>query len=335
LKDQDGSFFEKILIKPTLHKTMPIPDVMTITLNPAVDIVTSTDRVIANHKLRCGNALEHPGGGGINVARVLQRFGVNVQALYPMGGVTGVWHKRLLDEEVVRTLVVEISNETRESFSVHETSTSHDYRFILPGPFISQTELAEFRDVFTSNLPKQYVVVSGGLAPGVPIDFFADLIHLSKKNDLRVILDSNGPCLNLALAQGVYLFKPSLSELCSLSPTQLTGRDEYIKFCKQLINEGKAEIIALSLAEQGAILVTRNNTWYAASLSVEIKTTVGAGDSFVGAMIWALIQNNTLEKSFAYGMAGGAAALLNSGTSLCHVEDVRRLVSEVKLIEIE
>lgn len=313
---------------------MPKPDVLTVTLNPAVDLVTSTEQVQANHKLRCGNAIEHPGGGGVNVARVLHRFGANVLALYPFGGVTGKWHKRLMEKEGVGCLGVEISDETRESFSVHEISTSRDFRFILPGPLINQKELAELRHIFITNLPNKYTVISGGLAPGVPLEFYQDLIHLSKENGLKVVLDSNGPGLNFALAQGVYLFKPSLSELCSLSPTPLAGKDEYIKFCQQLINENKSEVIALSLAEQGAILVTRNKVWYAPSLAVDVKTTVGAGDSFVGAMIWSLIQNHSLKTAFAFGMAGGAAALLNSGTSLCHVEDVKRLVTKVDLIEV-
>jgi 6-phosphofructokinase 2 len=318
----------------SLDKTMPQADVLTVTLNPAVDLVTSTNSVMANHKLRCSQALEHPGGGGVNVARVLHRFGVDVQALYPTGGVTGRWHKRLMEQENVRDVIVEISNETRQSFSVHETSTSRDYRFILPGPCLSQSELAMFVNAFTSNMPRKFVVISGGLAPGTPIDFYKDLIQLSKQNNLKVVLDSNGPCLNFALEQGVFLFKPSLSELCSLSPARLTNKDDYVKFCKQLINENKSEIIALSLAEQGAILVTRNNSWYAPPLAVDVKTTVGAGDSFVGAMIWSLIQDHSLKNAFAYGMAGGAAALLNSGTSLCHFEDVREFVKKVNLIEI-
>jgi 6-phosphofructokinase 2 len=313
---------------------MLVPEVLTLTMNPALDVVTSIDRVIPTHKLRCNHSTEHPGGGGVNVASVLHRFGSNVQALYPIGGVTGRWIDSLTKAEGLNTLLVQISGETRESFSVHEISTAQDYRFILPGPMLTPAEVKQFMKTLSLNWPSKYIVISGGLPPGVADDFYVAVIQLSKERGLKVFFDSNGPALRPSLEEGVYLFKPSLSELNSLSPSPMNGQSEYLFFCRSLIRQKKAEIIALSLGEQGAMLVTEAKAWYAPSIEVQIKTTIGAGDSFVGAMTWSLSQGHNLETAFAYGMAGGAAALLHSGTSLCQPNDAKELIHKVKLIPL-
>jgi 6-phosphofructokinase 2 len=313
---------------------MPNHDVLTLTMNPALDVVTSIDRVIPTHKLRCNHSKEYPGGGGVNVARVLHRFGSNVQALYPIGGVAGHWHASLMKEEGVDLQVTEIKSETRESFSVHEISTAQDYRFILPGPTLTASETEAILSALTLNLPLKYIVISGGMSPGVSDYFYADIIRIAKEKELRVILDSNGAALAPSLEQGVYLFKPSLSELKSLSRDPLNGQSDYLAFCRSLIKQKKAEIIALSLGEEGAILVTEDEAWFAPAISVEIKTTIGAGDSFVGSMTWSLLEGHHFLKAFQYGMAGGAAALVNGGTSLCEPKTVHELFNQVKLFSL-
>ncbi|MGC1173003.1 1-phosphofructokinase family hexose kinase, partial [Polaromonas sp.] len=119
---------------------MHTTDILTITMNPALDVSTSTDKVRDTHKLRCAAAQFHPGGGGINVARVLHRLGSNCLALYPSGGATGQRLGQLLEQEQVRHRGLPIAGETRESFSVHETSSGKDFRFVLPGPSLSAPE---------------------------------------------------------------------------------------------------------------------------------------------------------------------------------------------------
>lgn len=318
-------------MEPTLINTT-IAQVLTLTTNPALDVFTSIERVLPTHKLRCDRSIENPGGGGVNVARVLHRLGSNVKALYPVGGVTGRWHESLMKEEGINTQAVEIEGETRESFSVHETSTSQDYRFILPGPTLTLRDSDALLKAVTSNWPSKYLVLSGGLAPGMPDSFYLDLICLAKLRGVKVILDTNGPALAPSLSAGVYLFKPSLSELNLLSPKVLNAQEDYVLFCRSLIEQKKAEVIALTLGEEGAILVTQSQSLYAAPIKVEIKTTIGAGDSFVGAMTWSLLQGHDVPKAFSYGMAGGAAALLNSGTSLCQRGAVLDLVNKVELV---
>ena len=304
-------------------------DILTVTLNPALDVLTTIDRVSDTHKMRCGPVIKHPGGGGVNVARVLHRLGANCQAVYLAGGVTGERHHKLMSAEKVRCHVLPIAEETRESFSVHETSSGNDFRFVLPGPHVAATEYDACLTYIAQHMPKQLLVISGGLAPGVPDNFYAQLAKLAQTHHVRVVIDTTGPALAQALEVGVYLFKPSLRELRDLTGLALPDVDSQVAAAQQLIQQGHAQIVAVSLGADGALVVSATEQWQARSVPVEVQTTIGAGDSFVGGMVWSLSRGDTLLKAFQYGMACGAAALLAPGTSLCQAADVHQLLPQV------
>ena len=303
-------------------------DILTLTLNPALDVLTTIDKVNDTHKMRCGAVLKHPGGGGVNVARVLHRLGANCMALYLAGGVTGERHHQLMHAEKVRCHVMPIAEETRESFSVHETSSGHDFRFVLPGPNLSAAEVEACFDYVTQHMPKQFLVISGGLPPGAPDTFYARLTTLAKQHGVRVVLDTNGPALANALKVGVYLFKPSLRELRDLTGKPLQDEDSQLSAARHLIQTGQAEIVAVSLGAEGAFVVSATEHWRAPALQVQIQTTIGAGDSFVAGMVWSLSQGHSLHQGFAYAMACGASALMQPGTSLCTLQSVRELITQ-------
>jgi 6-phosphofructokinase 2 len=306
-------------------------DILTITLNPALDVLTTIDKVSDTHKMRCGPTLKHPGGGGVNVARVLHRLGANCMALYVAGGVTGERHHQLMKAEKVRCHVMPITEETRESFTAHETSSGNDFRFVLPGPNVSATEYEACFDYVAQHMPKKFLVISGGLAPGVPDNFYARLTALAKQQGVRVVLDTTGPALVEALKVGVYLFKPSLRELRDLTGQDLLDEDSQMAAVRQIIASGQAEIVALSLGSEGALLVNTIQAWRAPGLSVNVKTTIGAGDSFLAALTYSLTQTTSLELAMKQGMAAGAAALLSPGTSLCQSNDLHQLLDGVSI----
>lgn len=304
-------------------------DILTLTMNPALDVLTSIDQVSHTHKMRCGPTLKHPGGGGVNVARVLHRLGANCVAVYLASGVTGERHHKLMSAEKVRCHVMPIAEETRESFSVHETSSGNDFRFVLPGPHVTSAEVEACLDYVTQHLPKQFLVISGGLAPGMPENLYARLADLAKAQGVRVVLDSNGPALAQALKEGVYVFKPSLRELRDLTGQDLPDQDSQVAAAQQLVHSGQAEIVALSLGAEGALVVSATERWRARSVKVDVQTTIGAGDSFVAGMVWSLGRGEPVLKAFQYGMASGAAALLAPGTSLSQASDVHALLPQV------
>lgn len=323
-----------------------MPRILTLTLNPALDVSTAIDRVEPVHKMRCGEPSQHPGGGGINVARVLHRLGAAVMAIYPAGGPTGAVLTKLLQAEGVPAQVVPITGETRESFSVHEASSGQDWRFVLPGPALSDAELKACCDALlaavddTAQAPggpaphDTWVVASGGLPPGVSDACWADLARQVRARGARFVIDTNGPALAQALAAGVDVFKPSLRELRQLTGQPLPDEASQVAAARSLIDAGRAGTVALSLGEQGAILVTAEGAWRAGALKVSVASTIGAGDSFVAGLVSGLAQGQPPQQAFAQALATSAAALLSHGTALAEPADVARLLPQVTVVAI-
>lgn len=325
-----------------------MPRILTLTLNPALDVATAIDRVEPVHKMRCGEPVRHPGGGGINVARVLHRLGADVKAIYPAGGATGAALTKLLLAEGVPAQVVPIGGETRESFSVHEASSGQDWRFVLPGPTLSEAELRSCLEVTRTALAagrpgggpaaggrdETWVVASGGLPPGVSDAWYADLAREVRALGARFVIDTSGLALARALAAGVDVLKPSLRELRGLTGQPLPDEASQVAAARALIDAGHAGTVALSLGEQGAILVCADGAWRAGALDVPVASTIGAGDSFVAGLVFGLAQGQAPQQAFAQALATSAASLLSRGTSLAEPADVTRLLPEVKVAAI-
>lgn len=316
-------------------------NVVTVTINPAVDVLMSVDRIVPTHKLRCALARRDPGGGGINVARVLKRLGSDVIAVYPIGGLLGALLRRLVDDEGVPCLTVGVSEETREDITVLERITGLQYRFIQPGPKLTEQEWRACLEAVTSlyqrdisvpaNRQARFVVASGSLPPGVPDDFYSQIASAAQRAKARMVVDSSGLSLKHALEAGVYLVKPSLSELGELIGNPLNNETDYVSACRSLIDHGRAEMVALTLGDQGALLVCRDQALRAQALAIEPVSVVGAGDSFLGAMIWSLSSGQPIEVAFRYAVAAGSATLMMPGTELCRREDVEHLANDVKV----
>ena len=308
-----------------------MPYIATVTINPAIDLSTEVERIVPVAKLRSTFQRRDPGGGGINVARVIKRLGGHeVRAIYPTGGLIGEMLRRLLDQEGVDSQTFPIAGETREDFFVHEVSTGQQYRFILPGPRLEEAEWAECLRRIASLEPfPRIIVASGSLPSGVPDDFYVRIADLARRRGAMMALDTSGPALTAAVAGGVDLIKPNLREMRELTGTEPRDAGEWEAAARRIIDNRQASVVALTMGHLGAALVTRDRVWRAKPLPVKPSSAVGAGDSFLGALVWQLASNADLAVAFRYAMAAGAAALLNPGTELCRPADVARLAEQV------
>jgi 6-phosphofructokinase 2 len=312
-----------------------MPSIVTLTVNPAIDVSTSVGKVEPVRKLRCKVARRDPGGGGINVARVLQRLGADVTAIFPTGGATGELLRRLVEKEGVRSITVHTEEETRESFTVFDESSGDQFRFVLPGPSLSEPEWRGCLDAFKRvDGPLSYIVASGSLPQGAPDDFYAQLIRMGKERGAKIVLDASGRGLRAGLQEGVFLVKPSLRELQELLDEKLPTEADWTRAAQTLVSKGWAQAVALTLGHEGAVLTTAQGSMRAEAPAIEAMSAVGAGDSFLGAMVWSLAEGAPLAEALRYGVAGGSAAVLNPGTELCSARDVHRLYDQVKVSAI-
>ena len=312
-----------------------VPDIVTLTINPAIDIFVNVARVEPIRKMRCSAPKRDPGGGGINVARVAHRLGSTVAAIYPTGGAIGKLLHRLVEREGIDSIVTPSHVETRENFTAYEETTGEQFRFVLPGSALHRAEWEAVLDklITLPDKPK-FVVASGSVPPGVPVDFFARVARTSKQLGAESLIDTSGPALKAALAEGVTLIKPNLVELSDLVGSTLADDEACVKACRDLITAGQVEIVALTLGEQGALLVTADHAYRTQPLAIEPVSTVGAGDSFLGGLVAARASGETLREAFRVAVAAGSAAVLSPGTELCREEDVKRLLTDVKVRDI-
>ena len=307
---------------------------VSLTLNPTLDTVTTIDRVVDTHKMRCGPTQIHPGGGGINVSRVTHRLGVPSLAVFPTGGLTGQRVCALLAEEEVPIDAVPTEVETRGALAVRETSTGKDFRFTLPMEALPEAVWRDCVQRFQAHAAGQaYAVISGSLPDGVPTSVYADLARWARVQGVRLVIDSSGPVLNAALAEGVFLFKPSLRELCELVGRPLGTQQEWRAAARECIAQGQTEVVALTLGSEGADLIGTDFAWRSPALNVNVMTTVGAGDSFVGGLLTELVRGRPLAEAYRTAMAASAAALMAPGTALCRPEDVRALRAQVDIFD--
>jgi 6-phosphofructokinase 2 len=313
---------------------IPLTQIVTLTMNPALDVSTSVKKMVPFTKMRCAPAHRDPGGGGINVARVLKRLGIEATAIYPAGGTAGQLLAALVEREGVRSIVIPALNETREDLTIFDETSREQFRLVFPGAPLSDIEWQECLGSVARITPRPgFVIASGSLPAGVPHDFFGRVAQASKAHS-KVIVDTSGPFLKAALEHGVYLIKPNLHEFQELAGTAASDDASLIEAGRRLIERGQIEVIALSLGPDGALLITRDVALRANGLPIEPISVSGAGDSFLGAMVWSLANNGSLEMALRYGVAGGSAALLNPGTELCRPEDVHRLASAVTITPI-
>ena len=307
-------------------------EIVTLTPSPAVDLSTSVARLDPDHKLRCAAPRRDPGGGGINVARVIHRLGGKVTAVYPAGGPSGDLLTRLLREEDVPTRPVRASGDTRENFYVLETSTGRQFKFILPGPALGPKEEAACVDALRLNgAAPRYLICSGGLPEGPLPDLYARIGRRAKAAGARLVVDTHGAPLAAALHEGVWLAKPSLRELQDLVGWELPDQKARLAACTEIVHSGQAEQIALSLGDQGALLVTQSGAWRAYAPKVQTLSSVGAGDSFLAGLVMALASGASPPQALRRAVAAGAAAVLTHGTELCRPAEVDRISAEIEV----
>jgi 6-phosphofructokinase 2 len=302
--------------------------IITLTLNPAIDGASDAPRVSATHKIRTTNDRYNPGGGGVNVARVVKRLGGDARAIYLAGGATGGVLDSLLDRDQISRTRINIAGHTRISLAVHDQSSGLEYRFVPEGPMVSEAEWKSCLAILAS-ASCDFLVLSGSLPRGVPDNFYARV--LANTQGSKIILDTSGRALATTLqAGGIFLVKPSRGELEKLMGHALINDDAILAAAKSIIASGQATNVAVSMGHEGALLVGAESVRRLPAIDVAAHSAVGAGDSFVGGMVFGLASGLAMDHAFNLAIAAATATVMSPGTDLCHKADVDRFLASIK-----
>ena len=313
-------------------------EILTITLNPALDMNTEAEKVMPDVKLRCTEPTVDPGGGGINVARAIQHMGGDATAVVAIAGHNGNRLLELLMEEGIPTMPIPSPGETRASVVVNCKDTGQQYRFMLPGPPWKEEHVEKAIRTTAAHAPKGgLVILSGSQPPGVPLDFEEQLSAAIMDAGARLIVDTSGPALRQMVEDPKsppFLLRADDEEAEGLAGHKLETPADTAAFARSLIEKGVAQNIIFARGSEGSVLTTPEGSWLATAAKVEVVSKVGAGDSYVGGFTLCLARGNSIQEAARWGAAAASAAVTTEATRLCVGEDVERLLPQCKLIEL-
>lgn len=294
--------------------------IVTVTLNPALDITTAVERLAGGRKLRCRTPRVDAGGGGVNVSRAIAKLGETSLAFVALGGAIGETLRRILEKEGIDHECFQAEGDTRQSFAVHDGSSGEQYRFVLPGPCWSEAGFEAFVNRLGQLMKSgDYVVVSGSMPPGVGDDAGVRIVQLAKSLDAHVVADISGRALTVLSHGGS---NRSLTLIMNENESaRLAGGhldvQQAVEFTRSLVNSGAAETVIVTLREKGAIAVRAEETWHVLPPAVKVDSKVGAGDSFAAGLVIGLSRAWPLSKALMYAMASAVSAVTTPATELC------------------
>ncbi|MDT8854274.1 1-phosphofructokinase family hexose kinase [Paracoccaceae bacterium Fryx2] len=302
--------------------------ILTLTLNPALDLSTAVPEVLPGLKLRCAPPRVDSGGGGINVSRAIHILGGESRALVALGGTTGQRVAGLVAAQGIALLPCTAPGETRQSLAVTEDS-GRQFRFVLPGePWPPELVAAAMALILAE--ARGYVVLSGSQPPGVPDSFPRDLAgHLAGK--ARLFVDTSGGPLAAIVSTpvpGIELLRMDSEEAEGLAGHPLASRAETADFASGLVARGVARAVIVARGADGSVLADAEGRLFSPAAHVPVVSKVGAGDTFVGAFVLARARGMTPAEALSRGVAAASGAVMTEATELCRREDAERLIAE-------
>jgi 6-phosphofructokinase 2 len=304
--------------------------IISIAMNPSIDKSAGVERVIVERKLYCKTPTYEPGGGGVNVSRAIKKLGGESNLLYSSGGRVGQLLNHLLDEEKISHQPICIKGTIRENVIIFEESTGLQYRFGMPGPVLHEEEWQKYLDELGGIKPRpDYIVASGSLPFGVPVDFYARVAQLGRERGIKVIVDAPSENLKSVLQEGAYLVKPNIREFRGLFDEEIKEEPQIKEKARAIVEAGQSEVVVISLGAAGVIMAFDKTVEHIVPPTVPVISKVGAGDSMVAGIVLSLARGMPICEAVRFGVAAGSAAIMTPGTELCRREDTERLYKEM------
>lgn len=302
--------------------------IVTLTLNPALDMATTAPRVLAGPKLRCAAPRVDPGGGGLNVSRAIHVLGGESLAIAALGGATGSQIEGLLKAEGLELCTFPAPGETRQSLAVTDESTGEQYRFVMPGPTWSDKEVMKALIAIEMAVPTNCILVVSGSQPVGFHDAF--IMELAKilAGKAQIVADiSGGPLKRISSEKaGLSVLRMDAEEAETLAGARLESREDSADFAATLVSMGVADLVIMARGADGSVMASAKDRWFCEAAKVPVKSKVGAGDSFVAGFVLATVRGLDPPDALAFGMAAASAAVMTPATELCRRADAEALV---------
>ncbi|SHJ07724.1 fructose-1-phosphate kinase [Dethiosulfatibacter aminovorans DSM 17477] len=308
--------------------------VLTLTLNPALDKTVEIDSLEHGGLNRIREGRIDAGGKGINVAKVLKNLAVDVRATGIVAGHQGRSLLAYMNDLDIESDFLEIEGETRTNLKVYDRSKSEITEFNENGTFVSEENLERFDNLLERVLNDVEVfVLSGSIPPGIDSDIYKKYIEKAKAKNIRTILDADGEIFRKGLEAKPYAVKPNIHELEQFFGRKYSSDKEVVEDIKKLIDRG-VKLVVVSMGGEGSIIANETETYRVRPFPIEVKSTVGSGDSMVAALSYSIMNNHGIEFIAKWITSAGTMTATKEGTQVCSFEDISKNVDRVYLEKI-
>ncbi|WP_151621375.1 1-phosphofructokinase [Streptococcus intermedius] len=277
--------------------------IYTVTLNPSIDYIVRLDKVNVGSVNRMESDDKFAGGKGINVSRVLKRLGIDNTATGFIGGFTGKFITDTLENEAIATDFVQVLEDTRINVKIKADAETE---INGTGPTVLPEQLAELKEILSGLSEQDTVVFAGSSNKNLGNIVYKELIRLTRQTGAQVVCDFEGQTLIDSLEFQPLLVKPNNHELGDIFGVKLEKLDEIEKYAREILAKGAQHVI-ISMAGDGALLVTKDGTYFAKPIKGIVKNSVGAGDSMVAGFTGEFVRSGNAVEAFKWGVACGTA----------------------------
>jgi 1-phosphofructokinase len=306
--------------------------IYTVTLNPAVDKTAEIDDFTAGALNRVRSVRLDAGGKGINVSKVISSLGGRSIAMGILAGLAGRYIKSYLDERSIENEFIFAPGETRTNLKVIDTQNGKNTEINEPGPSVSECELEQLKNRLLERAGSDSIVIfSGSVPPGADKDIYFRWIKAVRQKGAKAILDADGELLKSGIKAGPILIKPNIYELGQLAGTAMEDERQAAEFAGRLLDDFGLEMVVVSLGERGALFITKSRTILTHGIKVDVKSTIGAGDSMVAALAYSIESGWDFERLAAFAAAVSAANVTTAGTQAAGRTIIAELEKQVRL----
>lgn len=304
-------------------------------MNPAIDRTIAVDRLAFDDRAYILSSKDSPGGRGINAARVIHSFGGKTLAIFPAGGDRGARLEHFMKDCEFPVATVPIRNDIRLNLTITDR---HGLTVKLNeiGPRFDRGELSSVEGTVEAELKRaSWLMLCGSLPPGVPSDFYAQLITRATKKGVKTLLDTDGEALSEGVEAGPSIVAPNQQEAERLLNTVLLTRSHSISAVRRIQSMG-AQSVTLSLGSRGAIgAESGNRMWEATPPRIDAISPIGAGDAMAAALVWSLANGADFHDALRWGVAAGSASAKLPGLNFATLDQAREMLDEVDLRRID
>ncbi|MCB1051779.1 MAG: 1-phosphofructokinase [Acidobacteria bacterium] len=307
--------------------------IYTITLNPCLDRHLEVEELKFDDANRIQAESRYAAGKGVDVSVVITELGGNSIALGFVGGYAGLELEGMLVNRGVNCDFVQIGEDTRTNIHILNRKTGKQTSLNAKGPHIKAVELGIFCKKIRDLVPKpSFVSMNGSIPQGITPSIYKQLSLWLKAQGARIVLDADGEAFREGLKAEPFLVKPNLHELGRYFEVDLKNAalSELADYCQKL-NQAGVEVVVLSIGQRGLLVTQGRLGLHIVVPKVEVRSTIGSGDSVIAGMLFQLSNGSTLEEAARWGAACGTATAMTTGTQLCRRQDVLDLLPKIKV----